>query len=345
MRRLLALVALPLTLAGCDASGDGDLFLLPPYGPSESFTFPLDSLVALPTRGFEMTFALQGSQVVLSEEFGVEAASPLGLTSYVEERGFAPHQIREVAVAGPVEFRLLQPSGGDLGFLEYAALALGAPGLGTFELTERTPVEPGATVVDLPLSGVAIEPDGGQIPAAYATEGNLRGVLVLRAEEAPMPVPYALQVSMPLRVRVNVAAPPRSPETFVTRPFDVREFLQSNGFEIGDVETATVTEVSVTPTGPTPADFPLLVNRAEVVLRAAGDDGDEAPLGWVESFDHPLEVSRDVTALVRRTGRVEAVIELDFDNAADLPQGGLSFAVSFQLRIEVPRPTASGSTP
>src|SRR5690606_7772210 len=229
----------------------------------------------------------------------------------------------------------------NLGFLEYAALALAATGHSDFELTERTAIEPGATVATLGVSG-PIEPGGSPIPAAYAREGSLHGLLLLGVEEALPPSTYTLRVSMPLRVAVNVAPPPAARARFVTGDFDVRAFLQSQGFEIGDAEQATVREVTITPEQTNADEFALRVQRAEVRFRAAGEASDEVMLGTVSTYGEPVELSRDVTALVRRTGRVQLVIDLILNSGGALEQGALSFTAGAEIHVEVPQPTTSG---
>lgn len=334
MRLLACLALFSLALTSCDSGGaDEDLFLLPELTSRDVFNAPRDSLRILPAQAVEYAYVIPGS-LAAGTPTALASTAPLDIAGYLASQGYAPEDVRELEVLPTVSVRVV--SGAEnLSFLYRATAEFVVPD-GSIRFGFRND----ATA----FNGVEadLSENGTGLPVANASSpisNPLRSRLLITATRAVTgPIELRVRFSIRATVKVNVAAGPIS---IAGEPVDVRDFLQDNDFDIGDVERARYVSVQLQPANA--AVFNDRVERVTIQASTTNGEGTSITLARLTEFGGVVSIDADVASIIRRTGQLRLTALLETGGGNQVGEGQLSFTLLSKLQIEVPQPSTIGT--
>lgn len=357
---LLPLLGLFLLVAACDSNDPNDdpvddpivedptpdLFLLEPTYYSE-VAFPaggrgpqryLDPVASAFTYEVEDGAFGTGNTVTTTRR-EVDFAAALAAL------GYGPSAVAETRVLDYALLTLQAPAGGTLGFLDYVSVVFSADGM-----PDRVV---GGESYFYNEAEAEINIDG-YYAQDYFFKPGFSVHLVLEAYQEPdVAGAHRFSLAFETQFRVYDGDPAPSEVTF-EREMYLRDALQYQGYDVGDVVSAHVTEVALidnhfySGSGPGVLDQRLDVARIAIGSPETGEMESAASLdtfetetsryGDVQSFAR-ASADLDVTDVVRRTGRLllGGVFELDEAAASRGEYYRPNLEVEVAFEVPVPR--------
>lgn len=348
----VALFGIAVLLPGCDSSDpsdpqidppdEDDLFLLEPtYFSNFSFPSegrgPLRILDPIPTS---LTFEVASGAFTQGEV--TTETREVGFMSALTDLGYNALSISEAEVPDYAVLTLEAPAGADLTFLEQVEVVFSADGLPTRSVIGTS--YPYGTEAELYIDSYAVR--------EYLRQPSFRVQLVLRAYQNP-PVAGTYRFGFRFETRFYVYdGDPAPAEVTFERELRLRDALQQEGFDVGDVVSARVTKVAVLDESGMGSASLLDERVEEVRIRLGSPETEETEeVAVMQDFDpvpHPYysgpvagaraDLDVDVTAIVRRTGRLLLTGVLDLDEAATARGEYYPILVEVEVAFEVPIP-------
>jgi hypothetical protein len=223
----------------------------------------------------------------------------------------------------------LSPTSDDLSVFDIATLFLSAPEL------------PDALVAQ----GVFLTGDDDNLSSViditpFILSPDFNGRLALATERAPEPVQYRVQILFNVVVTVDATLPFEGIISLDSESFNVRSFLQDQGFDVGDVRRARARSIRISEASNSDA-LSSRVQQITVRLRSSGGEGDGVVIGRLTDFDEELEVDVGVANQITRTGRIEIGVEIELLSGGNPTTENYSFTAEIEIDVEVPPPSAT----
>lgn len=356
---LLPVLSLLVLLAACDSndpSGPGpdpvgpdstaeDLFLLEATYFSNVY-FPLGGRG--PTRTLDplpaaFTFEVPSSAFAESEV--TTAPQEASLMPTLVGLGYNALSVQEVDLIDYATLTLTAPAGADMEFLNDVEVVFSADGLPDRVVGRESYLY--GTEVSIYIDEYYAR--------EYLLAPSFQAHLVLDPYQTPSVAgTYRFRLAFDVQFRVYDGDPAPAEVAF-EREMYLRDALRQEGYDVGDVVSARVTEVALIDASGSPFSG-LLDERLDAArIRIGSPETEETEeVAVLEEFEpdvslygEPAEAARaemdfDVTAVVRRTGRllVDGVLELDEAAAArgESYQAYLEVEVAFEVPVpEGPR--------
>jgi hypothetical protein len=356
---LLPLFGLLLFVAACDSTDPSDdpvdepdieeptpdLFLLEPTYFSE-VNFPTGG------RGPQRYLDPVASNLVFGVEDGAFGTAntvattrqEVDLMTTLAAQGYGPSAVFETRVLEYARLTLQAPAGGTLGFLEYVNVVFSADGLPDRVVGGQSyPYD--VTEVDVYIDSYYVQ--------EYILQPSFRVHLVLDAYQEPS-VAGAHRFTLTFDTQFRVYdGDPASSQVVFEREMYLRDVLQYQGYDVGDVVSARVTEVALldgdpySSANPGVLDERLDVARIDIGSPETGEMEEAAALEAFEmetnSYGNVQSIARatadlDVTDIVRRTGRLLLGGVLELDEAAASRGEYYRATLEVEVAFEVPMP-------
>lgn len=356
-----SLLGLFLSCSACD-SGDpemGNLFNLdqryavgldfPESDREDSRTLGSDSI--------SLTFEVPSSAFGIGITTETQAQEASFMASLANE-GYNVRSVLEIDLPTHARLALDAPLGADMDFLDRVSVFFSAEGLPTQRVGGTFPVT--GTEEAFILSRSDVE--------AYLLQPSFRVHLTFEIGSAPPPdQTYQFRLTYEARFQVYDNEPASS-EVVFEEERSVRYALQQEGYDVGDVVSARVTDVALLDSG-TDYGFngvsgishlaPLEERLGVAHIRIGSPEtGDVEEVASFRTFEEEVtsnggvqyvryaaraETDLDITSTVRRNGSVLVNAVLGLDEAAAARGERYSPVLTFDIVFEVPVPEGAGA--
>lgn len=335
-------------LAACDSNDpdgtDGsatDLFLLQPTYFS-NVNFPVGGrgpIRTLPVATTDLTYTMASS--VFDQVPVTTPAQEVNLLASLTNAGYSERSVYEVDIRDYATLTLEAPAEETLSFLNRVEVVFSADGLPDRVVGSESYFY--GREAEIYINAYDVR--------EYVLQPDFSVQLVLDPYQAPSATgTYRFGFEFDVQFRVYDGDPAPS-EVTVERELYLRDALQQEGYDVGDVVSARVTGVAVRDAYSSAGSslFDERVNAVRVLVGSTETEEMEevAVLDTFEEETNPYdppytaaraEVDHDVTAVVRRTGRLRMEAAFDLDEAAAARGEYYESFLEVEVAFEVPVP-------